>query len=87
MTDEECTSGGAACATRTEEEYKFWVKARSIKAKVDGKPEPKKPTKEQMVKWYNGLQTDSAVYKMFGNGLALPCAEYVIRRVAELLRG
>jgi DNA (cytosine-5)-methyltransferase 1 len=70
----------------TEEEYEFWVKARSIKAQIDGKPELKKPTKEQMVKWYNGSQTDSAVYRMYGNGLALPCAEYVIRRVAEEMR-
>lgn len=27
--------------------------------------------------------SDSARYKMWGNGIALPCAEFVLRRIAE----
>jgi DNA (cytosine-5)-methyltransferase 1 len=37
--------------------------------------------KKDLRKWYNGLHTDSAEYKMWGNGIALPCAEYVIRSI------
>lgn len=30
--------------------------------------------------------SDSARYKMWGNGIALPCAEFVLRRIAEFVR-
>ena len=36
-------------------------------------------------KWYNALHTDSAEYKMWGNGIALPCAAFVLGGVAEAL--
>ena len=42
-------------------------------------------TKPQMVKWYNKLHTDSSEYKMWGNGIALPCALYVLEGIAEVL--
>ena len=29
--------------------------------------------------------SDSARYKMWGNGIALPCAEFVLRRIAEFV--
>lgn len=42
------------------------------------------------VKYYTeeqyGLHTDSAEYKMWGNGIALPCAQYVLEGVADELR-
>lgn len=40
-------------------------------------------SRAQMLKWYNGLHTDSAEYKMWGNGIALPCAEYVMQGISE----
>lgn len=37
--------------------------------------------------WVDGANgSDSAIYKMAGNGLAIPCAEDVLRRIAEELR-
>ena len=37
--------------------------------------------------WTDGAEgSDSAKYKMWGNGIALPCAEDVIRRIAEEIR-
>lgn len=34
--------------------------------------------------WEEGVQgSDSARYKMWGNGIALPCAEDVLRRIAK----
>ena len=47
----------------------------------------KQYTKKTMIKWYNGLGTDSAQYKMWGNGIALPCALYVMQGIAELWEG
>lgn len=45
----------------------------------------KEYTKEQMLKWYNSLHTDSSEYKMWGNGIALPCALYIMEGIAEVL--
>lgn len=66
----------------TEEEYHFWLDVRNTMAQINGKP-VKEYTKEQMVKWYNKLHTDSAEYKMWGNGIALPCALHVMQGIAE----
>lgn len=64
----------------TEEEYKFWLEARNTYAKINGKPE-KEYTKAQMLTWYSKLHTDSAEYKMWGNGMALPNALYVMQGI------
>lgn len=66
----------------TEQEYKFWLNVRNAHAEIYGK-EVKDYTKKQMLAWYNKLWTDSAEYKMWGNGIALPCALYVMQGIAE----
>ena len=58
----------------------FWEDVRKTHAEINGKPY--KPTKN-LKKWYEGLHTDSAEYKMWGNGIALPNAEYVLHGIAE----
>lgn len=65
----------------TEEEYKFWLEVRNTYAKINGKYE-KEYTKAQMLTWYSKLHTDSAEYKMWGNGIALPNALYVMQGIA-----
>ena len=65
----------------TEEEYKFWLEVRNTYAKINGKSE-KEYTKAQMLTWYSKLHTDSAEYKMWGNGIALPNALYVMQGIA-----
>lgn len=42
-------------------------------------------TKAQMLSWYNKLHSDSAEYKMWGNGIALPNALYVMQGIAEVV--
>ena len=37
--------------------------------------------------WYNRLHTDSSEYKMWGNGISLPTALYVMQGIAEALKG
>lgn len=68
----------------TDEEYTFWQTVRDTHAEIGGKPQ-KTYTREQMLKWYNKLHTDSAEYKMWGNGIALPCAHFVLNRIAKEL--
>lgn len=64
----------------TEEEYKFWLEVRNTYAKINGKSE-KEYTKAQMLTWYSKLHTDSAEYKMWGTGIALPNALYVMQGI------
>ena len=69
--------------TFTKEEYEFWLDVRNTHATINGKP-TKNYTKDQMLTWYNKLHTDSAEYKMWGNGIALPNALYVMQGIAEV---
>lgn len=68
-----------------DEEYRLWLDVRNTYAAVNGKPQ-KDYTKEQMLTWYNRLHTDSSEYKMWGNGIALPCALYVMQGIADAIR-
>ena len=68
----------------TDEAFAFWQEVRTTYAAINGKAY--KPVKKaQMVKWYNNLHTDSAEYKMWGNGVALPCVLYVMEGVEKYL--
>lgn len=69
----------------TEEEYEFWLNVRNTHAEINGKA-TKEYTKDQMLTWYNKLHTDSAEYKLWGNGIALPTALYVMQGIAEVLK-
>ena len=68
----------------TDEEYRFWLDVRNTHAAINGKA-VKEYTKEQMLKWYNKLHTDSAEYKMWGNGIALPPALYCMQGIVAAL--
>lgn len=68
----------------TDEEYKFWLKVRNTYARINNKA-VKDYTKAQMLSWYNKLHSDSAEYKMWGNGIALPNALYVMQGIAEVV--
>ena len=66
----------------TDAEYIFWLDVRNTHAAINGRA-VKEYTKAQMLTWYNKLHTDSAEYKMWGNGIALPPALYVMQGIAE----
>ena len=68
----------------TDEEYQFWLNVRNTHAAINDKA-TKDYTKDQMLKWYNGLHTDSSEYKMWGNGIALPNALYVMQGIADVM--
>lgn len=68
----------------TDEEYRFWLDVRNTHAAINGKA-VKDYTKQQMLTWYNKLHTDSAEYKMWGNGIALPPALYCMQGIADVL--
>lgn len=67
-------------------ETAYWEGVRRTYAEIAGKTYKPFATRAALVKWYNGLHTDSAEYKMWGNGVALPCAYNVVSGCAEELR-
>jgi hypothetical protein len=44
-------------------------------------------TEKQILVWYNKLHNDGAEYKMWGNGIALPCALYVMEGIIDTAKG
>ncbi len=69
----------------TDDEYAFWLDVRNTHAAINGK-KVKEYTKAQMLTWYNKLHSDSAEYKMWGNGIALPPALYCMQGIADAIR-
>ncbi len=61
----------------SDEELSFWRDVfETHRRVVSGASKPK--TDKQIVKWLSDPHTDSAEYKMWGNGIALPCAVFVL---------
>lgn len=50
----------------------------------DGVKNPK--TRNQVIKWLKDPTSDSALYKLWGNGIALPCAMFVMEGIATYNR-
>lgn len=66
----------------SEEEISWWANEFETHRKVVG--ESTKPkTRNQIIKWLKNPHSDSAEYKMWGNGVALPCVDYVLRGIVE----
>lgn len=70
--------------TLTDSEHRFWTDVRNTHAAINGR-RVRDYTKEQMLAWYNKLHSDSAEYKMWGNGCALSPTLYVIEGIADAL--
>ena len=65
----------------TEEDMAFWrdvFETHRLAVSPDKKPK----TDKQILKWLKNPHSDSAEYKMWGNGIALPCAFFVLAGIA-----
>lgn len=68
---------GLGTENPTEEELAFWREVFETHRKIMGTS--KKPkTDRQIIKWLKEPHSDSAEYKMWGNGIALPNAYFVL---------
>ena len=65
----------------TDEELSFWREVFDKDAEIKGLK--KKKTDKQILKWLKNPHTDSAEYKMWGNGIALPCAIYIFKSLVN----
>lgn len=74
---EEMTDERAAFWERVRREYFQTVKGKAVK------PYRKRAA---LIAWRNKLYSESAEYKMWGNGIAFPCAADVLEKVAAALR-
>lgn len=66
----------------TQNDLVFWRKVFDEDAEIKGLK--KRKTDHQIIKWLQSPQTDSAEYKMWGNGIALPCVLYIFKRLVTI---
>ncbi|MCL1877636.1 MAG: DNA cytosine methyltransferase, partial [Defluviitaleaceae bacterium] len=61
----------------TEAEIEWWAGVFETHRKAMGKA-TKPKSRNQIIKWLKNPYTDSAEYKLWGNGIALPCGYFVL---------
>ena len=66
----------------TADDVKFWKQVFETHRKVLG-TSSKPKSDGQIIKWLKNPHSDSAEYKMWGNGVALPCVRYIMHNIAE----
>ena len=69
----------------TEAEIRWWSDVFETHRRICG-TSTKAKTRKQIVKWLQNPHSDSAEYKMWGNGVALPCVCFVMRGIVEVFR-
>ena len=70
-----CT--GLETSEPTREDIAFWTEVwETHRRAVNSSVKPK--TKRQIIKWLRNPHSDAAEYKMWGNGVALPCVWFVL---------
>lgn len=69
----------------TEEELAFWREVfETHRLVMDASRKPK--SDKQIIKWLKEPYSDSAAYKMWGNGVALPCVSFVLAGIVWLVK-
>ncbi len=69
----------------TEDDISFWADVFETQRKIIGKS-TKGKSRNQIIHWLQNPHSDAAEYKMWGNGVALPCVVFVLSGIAELHR-
>ena len=79
-----CSDLETDSADVTDEELDFWrgvfethrqLVTHSAKAKTD----------RQILKWLSDPHTDATEYKMWGNGVALPCVQWIMQQIVRVM--
>ena len=69
----------------SEEDIRFWSGVFETHRKALGKT-TKPKTRNQIIKWLKEPYRDSSEYKMWGNGVALPCVYFVLAGIVYFFR-
>ena len=72
---------GLAIPDPTDEDLAFWTDVWETWRKLNN-PDGKPKTEKQLRKWLAQPYTDAAEYKLWGNGVALPCVYFVLSGIA-----
>lgn len=68
---------GLGTENPTDAEIEFWAEVWETHRRIIG-TSSKAKTRKQIVKWLQNPHSDAAEYKMWGNGVALPCVCFVL---------
>lgn len=68
----------------TQEDIDHWREVFRTQMEAMGESKKEK-TDNQICKWLKDPESDSAKYKMWGNGIALPCTMFVMEGIAMIL--
>jgi DNA (cytosine-5)-methyltransferase 1 len=69
----------------TEEDVAFWTEVWETHRNIIG-TSTKPKSRNQIVKWLQDPHSDAAEYKMWGNGVALPCVVFVLSGIVYYSR-
>jgi DNA (cytosine-5)-methyltransferase 1 len=73
---------GLETSEPTEEDIGWWSEVFETHRRICC-TSTKAKTRKQIIKWLQNPRSDSAEYKMWGNGVAFPCVCFVMRGVVE----
>ena len=65
----------------TDADLAFWSDVFETHSKITG-ASSKPKTQKKIIKWLKNPYSDSAEYRMWGNGVALPCVIFVLAGIA-----
>lgn len=68
----------------TDDQVSFWEHVRETYSILFGKKYKPFKDKDALVKWYNKLHTDSAEYKMWGNGMCYRNMAFILNSILEV---
>jgi DNA (cytosine-5)-methyltransferase 1 len=74
---------GLETPSPTEEDIAFWARVFETHRRAVGKAKRPK-SRNQIIKWLKNPHSDSAEYKMWGNGICVCCALFVMRGICEM---
>jgi len=66
----------------SEDELDFWVSVHGTWDKARGLKKTKTPT--QVARWLKNPVSDGQLYSLWGNAVAVPCAHFVLSRLAQI---
>ncbi len=73
---------GLEIESPTEEDLDFWRDVLETHRKATS-PDKKPKSDRQIIKWLKNPHSDSAEYKMWGNGIAMSCALFVLAGITH----
>ena len=74
-----CSDLGSS--TPSPDELAFWTDVFETHRQIMG-TSSKPKSQKQLLKWLHNPQSDAAEYKMWGNGIALPCVYFILSGIA-----